>query len=1516
MTILIGSEASDTLVGTDDADTLSGLAGNDVLEGKLGTDTLEGGDGDDRLIGGGGDDILDGGSGFDYAVYSDATGGVRVDLSIKSAQATGGAGSDTLKSIEGIVGSNYADNLIGDSGDNRLAGGYSNDTLMGGGGADVLDGGAGADLIDGGDGFDFVDYSASEYRNVTIDLSRTGSQGAQGDYDTLLNIEGVIGSSQGDVLKAASGASTLLGGGGGDALYGGTGDDLLDGGDGDDQFYVGVGADRVIGGAGSDTLHLIAGSAGLKADLALLWSGGQGVVNGASITGIERLGRITASAQADTIVVGAAYTDRVELDGQAGDDTLSGGAGGDLIYGGLGQDSIDGGAGDDFLYVDLDDRLVGGGSGNDIVVFERNTFGETAINVDLRNLWTGGSGFVGGLEIREVERLGAFKTSNANDTVTVGVGSATAGVSVELGAGDDRAYGGVGNDSFSGGDGDDTLYGGAGSDGLFGGLGVDRLYGEEGADQLVMGDRDTVDGGAGFDTITFAVDRAGDAMNLDLRAVWAGGTGTFNGGTVTNVENINDLYGTNAADVLMVGDGVKPLIDYYAYAGRETFFGQIIRGYRGDDTIIGSGGADKIYGDQGADKLSGGAGDDTIVMDGDDTIDGGAGIDTLSFGAWWFRPIEALNIDLRPNWEGLADAKIRSIERIGDAYGSDLADRIIIGDRYTTGIILDAGEGDDYVVGSGGNDGLRGGYGNDTLIGGLGNDVLTGAEGDDFMDGGAGEDAVQLDGDSTEYSWSIGADGVVTIRDLRTSGYDGVDTLKNVEILRFADKYLTLSGATGLTVIGSAAADVLVGTDKNDTLRGEGGNDTLDGGAGDDILDGGSGFDLASYANATSGIQVNLLNTGSQNTGAGLDQLISIEGVIGSAYADRLTGGSGADRLGGGGGDDWFSGEGGDDTIDGGDGADTVEYAGASASFSWSQGADGAWTVRDLRTTALTGVDTLRNVEQLKFSDKIVLLVASPQNIILGTNASDNLRSTVGDDVVRGAGGDDFLYGGSGNDIYDGGDGRDLVLFYESIQGVRVDLAITGPQATGEGNDTFQAIEALSGSSYADIFYGDYGANSLSGQNGDDQLDGRAGNDSISGDAGNDIVHGGAGDDNLAGGSGNDFVFGDAGDDYIWLSSENAAYNMGSDVVDGGDGYDTAHVAFTTTGLNINLGISGAQQIAPGLTLTINNVERLFGGDYADKLTGDSGDNVIGGYNGDDIIDGGAGIDTLWVRGYSNNFVVTWTTNGWRIADNRTYAAPGSTGNSYDGVDTVRNMEYIQYYDKTVALGDGMSLVVGNILRANGSHALAVVNDLSSRLSSGSIGATQAVVELVAKAGASTSVATLAYQFFTGKIPSQAGVDYLVSPTGPNANNLNSAYYQSFNLENRYINFAVNLGKLGEGKDAFAAKYGALSMVDATREAYKTIFGAAPTDAKIHAMIDGRVDYFAAYGGDGANGVGTKAAMVGWLLAEAQKADLGVMVRSNNAWLTDLADGSAPFAISLIDPSSGYYKADFIFGGP
>jgi Ca2+-binding RTX toxin-like protein len=57
------------------------------------------------------------------------------------AQNTINAGTDTLTSIENLVGSDFNDTLTGDAGANKLEGGVGNDTLNGGLGNDTLDGG-------------------------------------------------------------------------------------------------------------------------------------------------------------------------------------------------------------------------------------------------------------------------------------------------------------------------------------------------------------------------------------------------------------------------------------------------------------------------------------------------------------------------------------------------------------------------------------------------------------------------------------------------------------------------------------------------------------------------------------------------------------------------------------------------------------------------------------------------------------------------------------------------------------------------------------------------------------------------------------------------------------------------------------------------------------------------------------------------------------------------------------------------------------------------------------------------------------------------------------------------------------------------------------------------------------------------------------------------------------------------------------------------------------------------------
>ena len=123
-----GGLGNDRAAGGARADFLSGGAGDDVLSGRGADDYLRGGNGDDVLGGGDQDDRLDGGQGTDTASYRSAAAGVIVDLTLAT-QNTGGAGTDTLISIENLIGSDHADNLIGSSARNLIEGGDGDDFM-------------------------------------------------------------------------------------------------------------------------------------------------------------------------------------------------------------------------------------------------------------------------------------------------------------------------------------------------------------------------------------------------------------------------------------------------------------------------------------------------------------------------------------------------------------------------------------------------------------------------------------------------------------------------------------------------------------------------------------------------------------------------------------------------------------------------------------------------------------------------------------------------------------------------------------------------------------------------------------------------------------------------------------------------------------------------------------------------------------------------------------------------------------------------------------------------------------------------------------------------------------------------------------------------------------------------------------------------------------------------------------------------------------------------------------------
>ena len=125
-------------------------------------------------------------------------------------------------------------------------------------------------------------------------------------------------------------------------------------------------------------------------------------------------------------------------------------------------------------------------------------------------------------------------------------------------------------------------------------------------------------------------------------------------------------------------------------------------------------------------------------------------------------------------------------------------------------------------------------------------------------------------------------------------GYGNAETatsFENVTGTGFGDK-----------ITGNAAANSLYGSGGDDTLSGKGGRDYIDAGDGDDLVSGGKqgdmliggkGTDTVTYADAASGVTVDL-NRGLASGGAGADQLKGFENVIGSAHDDVLKGVRGA----------------------------------------------------------------------------------------------------------------------------------------------------------------------------------------------------------------------------------------------------------------------------------------------------------------------------------------------------------------------------------------------------------------------------------------------------------------------------------------------------------------------------------------------------------------------------------------------------------------------------------------------
>lgn len=643
---------------------------------------------------------------------------------------------------------------------------------------------------------------------------------------------------------------------------------------------------------------------------------------------------------------------------------------------------------------------------------------------------------------------------------------------------------------------------------------------------------------------------------------------------------------TSGADILTNGETLIGLDgdDVLGGAGYQFMFGG-----RGDDTYYFDGyderaveregeGYDIVYtnvsassGDYveeliftgtGNARLSGGLGSQTIVGgNGNDIFDGREGDDTLigSLGDDTYFVYDAGDVVIELADEGFDTVRTvlssytlpDNIERV---YASAQAD--LIGNELSNTMV--GSYYDDRITALAGDDTVNGGAGDDLLFGNEGDDILRGDTGMDRLTGGLGADQLIGGGGSDTIIYED-ADGAVTI-DL----VSGIGSGSQAE----GDTFIAIEN-----VLASAFNDTLVGNYLANRLEGASGDDRIVASAGSDVLDGGRGVDTADYSSAPRSIYLNLL-TGSA-AGWGADTLVSIEHVVGSAFADTLVGSiwnnklwgeNGNDNLRGGGGNDrlfggigWDVLEGGSDNdlIDGGNGRDTASYAGAASRVNVDLALQGS-----AQDTLGAGVDTLFNIENLlgsAFNDRLrgddakndlfggdgddILHGYGGNDLLIGGNGEDRLFGFEGWDVMRGDAGDDVMDGGNGSDLLKGNDGAD------DLWGADGDDRIYG----GNGEDLVYGNEGddrIWGQGGADELRGGAGADVIHGNNGNDYILGHDDNDILYGDSGNDFIDGGAGDDVILGGFGKDFLNGDTGADrFVFGENETSRWEGAADTI-------------------------------------------------------------------------------------------------------------------------------------------------------------------------------------------------------------------------------------------------------------------------------------------------------------------------------------------------------------------------------
>lgn len=563
---------------------------------------------------------------------------------------------------------------------------------------------------------------------------------------------------------------------------------------------------------------------------------------------------------------------------------------------------------------------------------------------------------------------------------------------------------------------------------------------------------------------------------------------------------------------------------------------------------------------------------------------------------------------------------------------------------------LTSGGGADTVDGGAGSDSIDTGDGADTLKGGAGDDVLRGGLGSDTMDGGSGDDTsdygdhtqpvtVNLPFPSGQAGEQDRADGVENVYG---GGAGDTINLPGGQAVRAdgggGDDTVVTADGTAL-VMGGEGADHFVGGTGAAQFVGSGGDDVLVDGPGAQTFLGLEGRDTVDYSALDVPVRVVLdgeAGDGPQDAATGLrtDNVVDTDVVIGTPYADELTGGSAAEELRGGAGPD---------VLEGGPGADLLLGQGGDDDLSGNSGTD--------RLEGGPGAEVLRG--------------GTERDVVLGEDGDDDLDGQAGDDALDGGAGDDRVRGGEGGDDLHGGAGFDWVDYSDRTDDLKVsidDVAYDGAGFGSEKDNLHTDVEKYVGGSGRDEVHGSTHDQVFLGNDGNDYLAGMGGADRFEGGAGNDRLFdlefnrwgekGGDGVlvDTFVGGDGNDEAYGNGGQDQFDMGA-------GDDDVVAGRDVDTVHLG--------------------------DGDDDVYAGAGADLVYGEGGDDLLRGEDGDDQLDsgpsvdgngaiwGGLGSDTIW-NGRGGGAVTTGSGGGTADDAGATntvygYASPAGSHNPYNG---------------------------------------------------------------------------------------------------------------------------------------------------------------------------------------------------------------------------------------------------------